>query len=96
MRGTGRRGELALEDLYRELAAHRARDARTALAGEPDRSGSSRRARPRSRRQPGSFTTPPLPASAQTRPLDEHAAGPEAAAARFELAADIARARRAR
>ena len=93
----GPRDQLALEDLYRELAAHRAHDARTALAGEPDRSRLFAQSAPALEEAAGVLHHAAAAGLGKARrPLDEHAAGLEAAAARFELAADIARARRAR
>jgi hypothetical protein len=97
MRATGRRGGLALEDLYRELAAHRAHDARTALAREPDRSRLFAQSAAALEEAAGVLHHAAAAGlSKARRPLDAHAAGLEAAAARFELAADITRARRAR
>ena len=91
------RGGLALEDLYRELAAHRSRDARTALAGERDRSRLFAQSAAALEEAAGVLHHAAATGLRTTgRRLDEHAAGLEAAAARFELAADITRARRAR
>jgi hypothetical protein len=87
---------LALEDLYRELAAHRARDARAALAGERDRSRLFAQSAAALEEAAGVVHHAAAAGVRGTgRRLDEHAAGLEAAAARFELAADITRARRA-
>ena len=94
------RGGLALEDLYRELAADRARDARTALAGEQDRSRLFAQSAAALEEAAGvlhhAATVCSRGGMNACRSLDEHAVGLEAAAARFELAADITRARRAR
>ena len=88
---------LALEDLYRELAAHRARDARTALARERDRSRLFAQSAAALEEAAGVLRHAAAAGVRATgRRLDEHAAGLEAAAARFELAADITRARPAR
>ena len=88
---------LALEDLYRELAAYRARDARSALAGEQDRARLFAQSAAALEAAAGVLHHAAAGGVRTTgRRLDEHAAGLEAAAARFELAADITRARRAR
>ena len=93
--GSGR--ALSLEDLYRELAAYRARDARAALAGERDRSRLFAQSAAALEEAAGVLHhAAAAGVRATDRRLDEHAAGLETAAAQFELAADITRARRAR
>jgi len=92
-----RRAELAVQDLYRELAVDRARTARTALAGERDRTRLF--AQSAAALEEAAAVLHHSAAAGLGKPgrsLDEHAAGLEDAAARFELAADITRARRAR
>ena len=92
-----RRAELAVQDLYRELAVDRARTARTALAGERDRIrlfAQSAAALEEAAAVLHHSAAAGLGRS--RRSLGAHAAGLEDAAARFELAADITRARRAR
>jgi hypothetical protein len=97
MRATGRRGALALEDLYRELAAHHAGAARAALARERDRSRLFAQSAAVLEEAAGVLHHAAAAGVGKAgRPLDAHAAGLEAAAARFELAADITRACRAR
>ena len=97
---TGPGRALALEDLYRELAAHHAGAARAALARERDRTRLFAQSAAALEEAAGvlhhtaAICAPG--ADRAGRALDEHAAGLEAAAARFELAADITRARRAR
>ena len=95
-----RRAELAVQDLYRELALDRtrtARTARTALAGERDRTRLF--AQSAAALEEAAAVLHHSAAAGLGKPgrsLDEHAAGLEDAAARFELAADITRAPRAR
>ena len=93
----GPKAGLALEDLYRELAVDRARNARTALAGERDRTRLFAQSAAALEEAAGVLHHAAAAGLGKPRAaLDEHAAGLEAAAARFELAADITRARRAR
>ncbi len=94
------RERFGLEDLYRELATHRAGDARSALAEEQDperRFAESAAALEDAagvlHHATATYTTPGAEAA---RRLHAHAAALEATAARFELAADLTRARRAR
>ncbi len=92
----GRRAELAVQDLYRELAVDRARTARTALAGERDRTRLFAQSAAALEDAAAVLHHTAAAGLKPGRSLDEHAAGLEDAAARFELAADITRARRAR
>lgn len=89
-----------LEGLYRELAAHRAREMRSSLAEERDPERRFAQSAAALEDAAGvlhhlaaSYTRP---GGAASRELDAHAAGLEATAARFELAADITRARQPR
>jgi hypothetical protein len=94
------RPRFGLEDLYRELAGHRARDMRTALAGERDAERLFAQSAAALEDAAGvlhhAAATYTRPRGAAARELDAQAAGLEAAAARFEIAADITRARQAR
>jgi len=91
---------IGVEDLYRELAAHRAHDMRAALAGELDAERLFAQSAAALEDAAGvlhhTAATNVSPDGAASRQLDAHAAGLEAAAARFEIAADITRARQAR
>jgi hypothetical protein len=92
----GGTGELAVEDLYRDLAVNRARTARRALASEHDRTRLF--AQSAAALEEAAAVLHHTAATGLGKPgrsLDDHAAGLEAAAARFELAADITRGRRA-
>jgi hypothetical protein len=99
-RGRRAPGGIGLEDLYRELAAHRAGDMRTALAGERDPARLFAQSAAALEDAAGvlhhTAATYTRPRGAASRQLDAHAAGLEAAAARFEIAADITHARQAR
>jgi hypothetical protein len=94
------RPRFGLEDLYRELAAHRARDMRAALAGECDAERLFAQSAAALEDAAGvlhhAAATYVSPDGGASRQLDLHAVGLEAAAARFEIAADITRARQAR
>ena len=93
-----RRAELAVQDLYRELAVDRARTARTALAGERDRTRLFAQSAAALEEAAGAyFTTAPRPVSAGRGAVARRARRrSRGRRARFELAADITRARRAR
>ena len=91
------RPRFGLEELYRELAAHRARDMGAALAGERDAERRFAQSAAALEDAAGvlhhAAATYVSPDGAASRALDAHAAGLEAAAARFEIAADTTRAR---
>ena len=87
-----------MQDLYRELAVDRARTARTALAGERDRTRLFAQSAAALEEAAAVLHHTPRPVSASrgAPAFDEHAAGARGRRRAVRDAADITRARRAR
>jgi hypothetical protein len=96
MSATGTSGPDGVEELYRQLATHRAEQAHTALSGlatQPDRlfaqsAGALEDAAGVLRHAAATYVQPD---SSAAREMEAHAAGLVSVASRFEAAADLAR-----